>query len=278
MRVRDPKEKLTVFTWCAASEARSHNPSPHSEAGCCEHLRFAGPLPPRQGLGLAPLHSLHYEPPAPLCLEQGTHFSRQRHPNERAHIGIDLEKRCKHPMQTLLGNQHVVQDKVVHAGRKKAVYGVLGRFHDGLTLDVERGVEEHGHPGNSVESLEQMIQTFVVLTANRFYARRAIDMHDGRNLISPCGTHVLCEQHEWRFRLAFEDFVGLLGKHYRRKRPESLPVLHPAIELVFHFGFARIGENTTIAQRTGSEFGAALEPTENVASASNLAVSAQMFA
>src|SRR5215468_6433485 len=68
-------------------------------------------------------YSLHYEPRAPSCLEQGTHFSRQRHPDERAHIGIDLEERGKHPMQTLLGNQHVVQDKVVHAGRKKAMYG-----------------------------------------------------------------------------------------------------------------------------------------------------------
>src|SRR5262249_58207619 len=41
----------------------------------CEQLRFAGPLPPRQGLGLAPLHSLHYEPRAPLCLARSFYLA-----------------------------------------------------------------------------------------------------------------------------------------------------------------------------------------------------------
>src|SRR5439155_27354380 len=111
---------------------------------------------------------------------------------------------------------------VVHPSGKKAVDGVLWRFDNGFAFDIEGRVQKYWHHGDRLEILEQPIQTLVVFSPNGLHARCAIDVHDGRNLVSPLGSHALGEQHEWRFRVTLENFASLLGKHGWRERPECL--------------------------------------------------------
>ena len=64
-------------------------------------------------------------------------------------------------------------------GAHEASEGVLGRAHDRLTADVERGVDEHGAAGQRVEPLEQLMKERIRRRVHGLDASRIVDMRDG---------------------------------------------------------------------------------------------------
>src|SRR5262249_51853692 len=67
------------------------------------------------------------------------------------------------------------------------------------------------------------------------------------------------------FLVALENLRGTLRKNDGSERPEGLPVLDTLVELVLHFGRARVRQNAAVSQRAGPELRAPLEPSEYVA-------------
>ena len=61
------------------------------------------------------------------------------------------------------------------------------------------------------------------------------------------------------------DFLGALGKHDRRERPERLAVFNPAVEMILHLRLAGISEDAAIAQRPRPELRAALKAADDMA-------------
>src|SRR5213592_1386498 len=57
----------------------------------------------------------------------------------------------------LLSHDVVAEDEHVEAAPAEGREGVLRRVDDGLTAQVERGVEEHGHSGGGAEALDEVI-------------------------------------------------------------------------------------------------------------------------
>src|SRR5262249_60332058 len=86
---------------------------------------------------------------------------------------------------------------------------------------------------------------------------------EGGDPVAPFRANAPGEQHERRIPLTLENLVGSLGKDDRCEWPEGLPVLHPHVDLVFHFGPARISEDAPISESARSEFRAALEQAED---------------
>src|SRR5579871_2742816 len=98
-------------------------------------------------------------------------------------------------------------------------------------------------------------------------------VHDGRNAITLLFPDITCEQHELvtgRLSADIEPFVGALGHGTRREWAEVFAVLDPLIEDIAHIRPARIGKQRTVAERTGSELHASLEPGDALAGCDHL--------
>jgi hypothetical protein len=78
-----------------------------------------------------------------------------------------------------------MQNEIIDTGGQEAPDGVIGRFDDRFPLHIERGVQQHGNAGDRFEFREQRVQPLIVLPPNRLHARRAVDVNDRRDAVSP---------------------------------------------------------------------------------------------
>ena len=189
----------------------------------------------------------------------------QGRPNNRSYIRIRCDGWRKHLVERLLGQQDVVQNEVVDPCRQETLDGIVRRFHNRLPFYVERGVQQHGNPGDRFELAQQGVQPLIVLLANGLNARCAVNVHDRGDSVSPCGADALGHQHERGVLVSLENLLGPLGKHDGREGPECLPMFDPLVQSVLHFDRTRVRQDAAVAKRARAEFGAALKPTEYVA-------------
>ncbi len=168
-------------------------------------------------------------------------------------------------MKPALRDQHVMQSKIVDARAEEAGERISGRFHDRLAFHVERSVQQDGNARNRIKLLEQSIKPFVLVWSNGLHASSTVNVDDRGDFASPLRPNALDEQHERGFFIPFEDFVCSFRENDRRERPEGLPVLHPLVQFVFHFGRPRIRQDAAITEGARPKFRTALEPSKYMA-------------
>src|SRR5215470_9031683 len=94
-------------------------------------------------------------------------------------------QRRQQPVPSRLGDQGVVQHQMVDAGGQETLDGIIWCLDNRLSLDVERGVEQHRYAGQCLEFPQQPVEARVLSFSHRLYTCRAIHVHNGGDLVDP---------------------------------------------------------------------------------------------
>jgi 4-hydroxybenzoate polyprenyltransferase len=68
----------------------------------------------------------------------------------------------------LLQKNEILENQAVHIGGHEAAKGLVGSANDGLTPDVETGVDDHGAPGEFVKPPHQAVESAVTFWVGGF--------------------------------------------------------------------------------------------------------------
>src|SRR5207253_2666743 len=185
-----------------------------------------------------------------------------------------------------LEQHEVLEHEHVHVGGKEAAISIRRRANDRLAAHVEARVDEHRAAGLLVELLDELAVAAVARRIDRLDSRRIIHVRDcgndragnlelldaleARRLAVDAETLLLLNRRDEQHVRALvggahsEEFARTLGKHRRRERPERFAKLDLQVHRRLHFAAAGIAEDAAPAERTRTEFHAALEPSDDI--------------
>ncbi len=143
--------------------------------------------------------------------------------------------------------------------------GFLGGVDDGLSHDVEGGVEEDGDASELLEVGEELVVAGVGFLGDGLDASGAVDVGDGGDAFAHVGEDVVDEEHEGGGVAAFEVFVGVAVDDAGGEGSEFFSEFYAGVYFVLHVGACGVGEDGACAECAGSEFHASLVPADDVA-------------
>src|SRR5581483_771116 len=82
--------------------------------------------------------------------------------------------RC--PLLGILFKQKILKHQAIHLTLRKGVESVFGGIDDGLTLQIERSVENNGNTRGLPEAFDQAMVKRALRTEDRLHAARAVDV------------------------------------------------------------------------------------------------------
>ena len=167
------------------------------------------------------------------------------------------------------GDGFFLQNKIahhqdVHLRALKTIESFFGAADDGLVV-VERSIQHDRNTGEITEGANKFPVQRVRRAADGLQARGSVHMRGRGDHGAFFRTHVVSESHERRRMSFLEKLAGGFLENGGREGTESFAMFDAAIQHVFHFGAARIGENAALAKRARAPFDAALKPAEDFA-------------
>src|SRR6202044_1443076 len=99
----------------------------------------------------------------------------------------------------------------------------------------------------------------------RLEARGAVHVSGSGNQLAHFGADAVSEGHKRRGVRFLKEVAGGFFDDGRSKGSKNFAMLDPAIEDLFHFGPARIGDDAAVAERSRSPLGCALKPADDFA-------------
>ena len=183
-----------------------------------------------------------------------------------------------------LGAQVGPDDQVVHVGPHEAGVGVLGLADDGLTPDVERGVDDHRAAALLAEGVDHRVVARVVVGVDGLDPGRVVDVGDGGDrrpadvelvdakelllLLGHRGAAIFPDrrhqQHVGALAVDLEVVRHVVVHHRRGKGSERLAELDLQVHDRLHLLGARIADDAARAKGPGTELHASLKPADDV--------------
>src|ERR1700730_1570434 len=172
-------------------------------------------------------------------------------------------------LSRILINNKVAQDQRVHLTGGVGVKRICWRRNDGLSLQVERGVQENGEASGLAEAIDQRIVTRALLAEDRLQTARTIHVGDSGEDTSFLRLHGNDIEHEAGRVLTqgpgqLEIILGLLSEDRRREGTVGLTEFDFRVNDVFHMRIARIRDDAAMAKCARPPFEATLIPTDDL--------------
>ena len=131
-------------------------------------------------------------------------------------------------------------------------------------MKVEAGVQDHRHAGEPGKFLDDRVEERVRAAADSLQARRSVEMDRSRNEVCFAGADLRRHGHERIELVDLKEFGYALFQDRRSKWTKPGTLLDARIEPILHFCVPRVGEDRAMAQCAGADFGAALEPADDL--------------
>jgi len=158
------------------------------------------------------------------------------------------------------GDSIVFQREGIDIGGKKGLDGLGGGLDNGLTGQIEAGVEEHRRvAAQDCDPATQAMEPGVLLRGDGLNPGGAVDVGDCREPGPIVGTDGGDQQHEGGGGLLFEDLCdGRFGDD-RGRGTKGFAEFDPRIEDVPHLSEGRIGQDRAVPQGARAIFRTPLE-------------------
>src|SRR5213595_1656526 len=124
----------------------------------------------------------------------------------------------------------VVEDEDIHPAAAEGAERLRGRIDDWLALEIEGGVQNHGHPGGFPKHLDQAVIAGRRIGVHRLQAGRAVDVGRGGDEVPHAGLDVHDVQHEASGEMArrvgeCEEIARTVHRHRRGEGSKRLAEL-----------------------------------------------------
>ncbi len=92
----------------------------------------------------------------------------------------------------------ISQDETIHICSQKAQNSVLRVADNGLTTNVEAGVDEDGSAGGSLIGQQDVVIAGIDVSPEDLRPRRTVDVHNGGRFVAAALRHIIGDGHELR--------------------------------------------------------------------------------